>query len=291
MKVISYSLFGYNKERVENCFDFNSYLRGLMVNVRLQRLLFPEWRIRLHLDQSTYNGFERFFELLSQPQHYNIIDIKICEDAELTKAMLWRLHPLFDDRVERFICRDLDSPLTYRDAQAVKDWENSSKTAHAITDSVSHNLPMMGGMIGFTKYANDFIKAKDWNALVSRGGGYKNKGADQTLLLNQVYPKFANGGSSSIMQHYFLGMPNTFLDGYKTCGCFPVGGHTSDCLLNTKIDIPEEYKESDHICGHIGAAGWYETSTYKFLGKYYDKFEDIRKAELLHRPEIFNWNI
>ena len=163
MKIISYSLFGYNKERAANCFDFNSYLRGLMINVRLQRLLFPEWRIRLHLDQSSYNGFQRFFELLSRSEHYNLIDIVICEEAELTKAMLWRLMPIFDGKVERFICRDLDSPLTYRDAQAVKDWENSSKTAHAITDSVSHTIPMMGGMIGFTKYANDFIKATDWN--------------------------------------------------------------------------------------------------------------------------------
>ena len=291
MKIISYSLFGYNKERSANCFDFNSYLRGLMINVRLQRLLFPEWRIRLHLDQSTYNGFQRFFELLSRSEHYNLIDIVICEEAELTKAMLWRLMPIFDGKVERFICRDLDSPLTYRDAQAVKDWENSSKTAHAITDSVSHTIPMMGGMIGFTKYANDFIKATDWNDLVARGGGYKTKGADQTLLVNQVYPKFANGGSSSIMQHYFLGMHNTFLDGFKTCRCYSVGGHEDNCPLNTDISISDEYRETNSLCGHIGAGGWYETVTNNFFAKHYDKFEDIRKIEVLHRPDIFNWNI
>lgn len=291
MKVISYSLFGYGKEREANCFDFHSYLRGLMVNIRLQRLLFPSWRIRLHLDQSTYDGFKRFFELLSQKEHYNLIDIEICADAELTKAMLWRIKPIFDGKVERFICRDLDSPLTYRDAQAVKDWEDSNKIVHAITDSVSHTIAMMGGMVGFTKYANDRIKADNWDALISRSGGYSVKGADQDFLNRKIYPKFANGGESSIMQHYFLGMPNTFLDGYKTCKCYSVAGHTEDCPLNTDIGIDDEYRETNNLCGHIGAGGWYETVTNNFFSKHYDKFEDIRRVEKLHRPDIFNWNI
>ena len=84
MKVISYSLFGYGKERAINCFDFNSYLRGLMVNVRLQRLLFPDWVIFLHVDRLTYLAFKALFDGLD-------IYIEICEDAPLTKAMLWRM--------------------------------------------------------------------------------------------------------------------------------------------------------------------------------------------------------
>ena len=275
LKLITYSLFGYNKERNKDCFDFHSYLRGLMINIRLQRLLFPSWRIRLYLDQSTYDGYKRLFELLSQDIHANLIDIEICEDAELTKAMLWRIKPLYDGKVERFICRDLASPLTYRDAQAVKDWENTQKVAHAITDSVSHNLPMLGGMIGFTKYASDFIKAANWDELVNRGGGYKVKGADQTFLTNQIYPKVANGGSSSIMQHYVLGMHNTFLDGY------------SNKIPDIDLELGEGMKGSNDICGHIGAAGWYETALFKFLRGY--EFPDIVEIEKLH-PNIFYWN-
>ena len=69
--------------------------------------------------------------------------------------MLWRLLPIFEYNVERIICRDTDSPLTYREAQMVKEWENSPKVVHAITDSVSHNIPLMGGMIGLTKHFRD----------------------------------------------------------------------------------------------------------------------------------------
>lgn len=288
-KIISYSLFGYGKERQANCFDFNSYLRGLMVNMRLKRLLFPEWVIRLHLDESTYNGFIEFFNLLQIESGLQII---ICNDAPLTKAMLWRMKPLFNTEVERVICRDLDSPLTYRDAQAVKQWEDSGKAAHAITDSVSHNLPMLGGMVGFIK--DNFVQRvgfNGWDNFVNQMGGYEVKGADQDLLNRYVYPKFANGSDSSIMQHYFLGMPNTFLDGFRRCDCYSVQGHKEDCHLNIKLDLPEEYKDSNAICGHIGAGGWYEGETLRFLGRYKDKFADLIEAEKLHKPEIFNWSI
>ena len=290
MKVISYSLFGYGKPRAKNCDNFNGYLRGLMINVRLQRLIFPDWRIRLYLDADTYKGFERFFDLLSGDKWYNAIDIEVCEDAHLTKAMLWRLKPMFDPTVERFICRDLDSPLMYKDAQAVKQWIDSGKTAHAITASGSHTVPMLGGMIGFTKYANDFIKAKDWDSMVNQMSGYETKGADQDFLGKYIYRKFA-GANHSIMSHYFFGMPDPFLDGYKTCSCPQLGTHAEDCPLDIQLEIPRELKETDNICGHIGAAGYYEIPMNNFLAPYFDKFDDLRQIEEPHNPSIFNWNI
>ena len=288
MKVISYALFGFNKAREKDCFDFNSYLRGLAINLRLARLLFPEWKVRLHIDEASYNGFQRYFELLQHP-HSDILQISICREAELTKAMLWRMKPAFDNEVELFICRDLDSPLTYRDAQAVKQWENSTKAAHAITDSISHNIPMMGGMIGFkNQHFKDYTGFNDWNNMVNQMSGYNIKGADQDFLNRYIYPKYANPSNSSIMQHYFLGMPNTFLDGYLTCNCYSVSGHKDDCKLNIELNLPEDYKDSNSIGGHIGAAGYYPTETERFLNRYKDKFLDIQNAEDLHK-DIFYW--
>ena len=56
MKAIVYSLFGYNKQREENCFDFNSYLRGFMLCLRSNRLLYPQWRTILEIDKASYDG-------------------------------------------------------------------------------------------------------------------------------------------------------------------------------------------------------------------------------------------
>lgn len=272
MKVISYALFGFNKAREKDCFDFNSYLRGLAINLRLARLLFPEWKVRLHIDEASYNGFQRYFELLQHP-HSDILQISICREAELTKAMLWRMKPAFDPEVKLFICRDLDSPLTYKDKCAVDEFENSTKAAHAITDSISHNIPMMGGMIGFKNHHfKDYTGFHNWDEMINQMSGYNIKGADQDFLNRYIYPKYANPSNSSILQHYFLGMPNTFLDGYKNSVEQPVN----------------ELQASNYICGHIGAAGHYPPETERFLKKYRDKFDDLRIAEALHK-DIFYW--
>lgn len=277
MKIISYSLFGYGKERQASSFDFPSYLRGLLINIRCSRLIYPDWKIVLHLDQSTYDGFKDLFDKLP-------IIIEICEDAPLTKAMLWRLKPLFaiDERQNKIyshvLCRDLDSPPTYREAQAVTYWMNRDKAAHAITDSVSHNLPMLGGMIGFQpKYFTMLTGYDSWDKMFDGLSiNFARKGADQDFLNKFIYPKFAQQGKESITQHYVLGMPNTFLNDCHN--------HIQDLELN----IPYSMKESNETCGHIGSAGAYMTSLTNFLFKHRHQFEDIREIEN-DFSDIFYW--
>jgi hypothetical protein len=280
MKIISYSLFGFKRERYSNCFAFNDYLRGLTANIRLARVLFPDWIIRVHVDKLTHEGLFDFFEMLP-------IQVEVCEDAHLTKSMLWRLKPAFDKNVERFICRDLDSPLLPRDRQAVIDWENSGKASHAITDSVSHNIPMMGGMIGFV--ASEFRERLDcdsWEDLIlnaedsiSRPYDFSIKGEDQVLLVEYIYPKFAHPTDESIKQHYVLGMPNTFLSGY------------SSSIPNLELPIDEKYSsELATLGGHIGSAGFYSSPLITFLIIHNSEFTDITEAEE-SLPEIFYWAV
>lgn len=268
-KAISYALFGYNKERQDNCFDFNSYLRGLMINIRMNRLLYPDWVTVLHLDRETYEGFNELFDALP-------ITVVVCEPAPLCKAMLWRMKPCFDQTYSHVICRDLDSPATYREVQAVTDWINKGDAMHAITDSVSHNLPVMGGMIGFVQgYFVDRF-GQDWDIFVNIGIDYQRKGSDQTFLNKIVYPAYANKGSESITQHYVLGHGDTFLAGYM------------NHIPNIELPLDPELKESNSICGHIGAAGFYTTVATKFLYKYRDQFEDLIEIERKHK-DIFYW--
>ena len=272
---ISYSLFGYDRERAENCFDFNSYLRGLAINIRMARLIYTDWDIILQTDKATYESWGELFDAYK-------IKVEVHQDnVPLTLAMLWRLRPCFDLNYTHIICRDLDSPLTYRERQAVEYWINRDKAAHAITDSVSHDVPMLGGMIGFRPaYFNHKVGVNSWGDLIRIRPNYDwtKKGSDQTFLRDIVYPKFAQHGVDSITQHYILGMPNSFL---------------SDChnkIQDIDIPIPYEMKESNDTCGHIGAAGWYETAMFKFLYKHWDKFSDLYDIEKKH-PKIFYWTL
>jgi hypothetical protein len=279
MKVISYSLFGFNKARNENCFDFNSYLRGLLINIRMNRLIYPDWEINVQTDKSTYEGWKSLLDKLP-------ITIEVHQDnVPLTLAMLWRLRPVFEKNTKgewkytHVLCRDLDSPPTYREAQAVKYWMNRDKTMHAITDSISHDVPLLGGMIGIMPATFPMkMGVSNWGDLIRLKPNYDwtKKGTDQSFLTDVVYTVIAKHGSDSITQHYVLGMPNTFLSDYH------------NKIQDMELDIPFEYKESNDVCGHIGAAGYYETAMFKFLCKHWDKFTDILEIEKQY-PNIFYW--
>ncbi len=293
MKAISYSLFGYQKARQENCFDFHSYLRGLMLNLRLNRLIYPDWMTILQTDQNTYNGFINLFGAIDK---WGQFKVRLNDEAPLTKAMLWRMKPIFElDGQQKkvfshVLCRDLDSPTTYREAQAVKYWMNRDKAVHAITDSVSHDRHMLGGMIGFVPAHFTMLSGyQSWDAMFSGCSiDFARKGADQDFLNQYIYPKFAQQGHDSITQHYFLGMPNSFLSDYKTCQCRSTVGHDRGCLNDIDLGLPATLKESNGTCGHIGSAGWYETSMFKFLRPYWNQFDDLLEAEKKH-ANIFYW--
>lgn len=285
-KCISYALFGYGKVH-DNCFDFHSYLRGLAISIRMNRLIYPDWEIVLNTDQSTYDAFK---DLLDKYP----ITININTEAPLCLAMLWRMKPIFEMENGRWkyshvLCRDLDSPTTYREAQAVKFWMNRDTAMHAMTDSISHDVPLMGGMIAvIPKYFTQKV-GNTWETMMGDTKmDFTKKGSDQNFLNHYIYPKFAMKGSENITQHYFNGYGNTFLSGYHTCTCPPTSGHRSDCPNNIEIDLPYHLADSNSVCGHIGASGWYETAMFKFLRKYWHEFSDLYEIEKEH-VNIFYW--
>lgn len=293
MKAISYTLFGYNKATQENCVDFNSYLRGLMISIRMNRLIYPEWTTVLNTDRETYEAFKDLFDGIWD------LEVYINEPEPLCKAMLWRLKPIYlmqdakdwdKPKFTHVLCRDLDSPTTYKERQAVEQWLKDETAMHAITDSESHNIPLMGGMIGIKTSDWTVRMPKSWNALLELGRGidYTRKGTDQLFLTQAVYPVWASKGSESITQHYFHGMANTFLNKFYTCNCAKGHNHDSRCLNNTEINLHNDLRESTFTSGHIGAAGWYSTATSNFLRKYESEFKDLVELEMKYK-DIFSW--
>jgi hypothetical protein len=274
-KVISYSLFGYGVTHPD-CFSFNSYLRGLMINVRMNRLIYPEFENWVYTDVNTFEAHKKLIESLVVA---GLIKINIMPDAPLCKAMLWRICPVYDHDVDVVLCRDLDSPTTYRERQCVQYWLESFKTVHAITDSISHRIPMLGGMIGLKAGAfRDWTKTTSWDELIGKYGAhdFTRKGSDQDWINGYIYPIFAQQGNDSITQHYIKGMPNTWLSDYR------------NTVPDVTVPIANDLRESNDVCGHIGAAGWYESAMFKFLRKHWNKFNDILEIEKDYK-DIFYW--
>lgn len=282
MRAISYSLFGIDREKDPNCFDFDCYCRGLVINIRFNRILYPNWINVLNVDQATYQS--KYGRIFNWFQNKGLLRIDIQNNnTPLTLAMLWRFktvfsytHPEWD--FTHVLCRDIDSVATYREAQAVQQWIEEGKTAHCITDSISHNIPMMGGMIGFKP--GDLSSRLGMNKYedvigMSSGINFARKGADQDFLNRYIYPKVAE----SVTEHFVLGMPHNLAE--------VNGRHYS--IPDVPVEgVPEVYKITNTCAGHIGAAGFYETPTIKFL-RHHDPYEkeyaEIEKAF----PQLFFW--
>jgi hypothetical protein len=289
MKAISYSLFGYSRDAYTNCFSFSSYLRGLHICVRFNRILFPEWINVVNIDEATYNSPYR--PIFDWHESKGFIRINLCPNNEpLCKAMLWRLktvfsytHPHWD--YTHVICRDLDSIATYREAQAVQEWIDEDKAMHCITDSISHTIPMMGGMVGFRPgYVNDLMQLNinpenAWEKLLSFAPdiNYNVKGSDQDFLGRVMYPRLCQNST----EHFVKGRPHDLIEGN--------GRHYS--IGDVDIQPDPKFKETNLLAGHIGAAGFYEAPTMRFLhydDPYRDEYKDLETMKEFDK--IFYWS-
>ena len=296
-KAITYSLFGFDRAKHPDCFDFHSLLRGLMICLRFNRMVYPEFQTILQIDHASYNGYPDLFKQLTDR---NILRIeKNPNGAQLCEAMLWRLKPVYwRDAFGKWefthvLCRDLDSPSVYREAQAVQAWINNDRSMHAITDSVSHDVALMGGMIGvrpesFTgkTNTNSFHELMSLNKI-----DLSNKGSDQVFLNEKIYPCVGQKGNESITQHYFKGRGNSWLHDFHTCSCWldtPALGHKDNCPENIPLSIPIELKDTDECVQHIGSSGWNGPKTDAWMHKYKDRFEDLLTIEKQY-PKIFLW--
>lgn len=279
---ISYSLFGFNQQH-EGCYEFRSYLRGLHLNIRIAELLYPGWKVVVMTDifvsDSPYGNY------LWQLYGTKKIDLHVLPQRELCAMMLWRLYPAFliegdNNKYDRIICRDTDSLLSYRERQAVEYWQRGPKMAHAITDSISHTITLMGGMIGLMSGPfRDRMGVTSFDELLalSQNIDFSRKGADQDFLNRHVLPKVAD----SITEHFVLGHPQTFRG---DCHNFI---HDIDLK---EIGVPDELKETNGYGFHIGASGFQTDAVVKFLekhGKDNEYWEGLEKQY----PETFYWRL
>jgi hypothetical protein len=299
MRAVSYTLFGYNRERYANCFDFESYLRSMHICIRLNRILFPGWDIVVNMDEATHNSPYR--PIFDWHEKHGFIRVKLFPNGEpLCRAMLRRLQTVFEYehpqwRYSHVICRDLDSIPTLRERLMVEEWIDEDKALHCITDSVSHTIPILGGMCGFRPgYVNDIMKITQhpqdaWNNLMAMATdiNYNVKGSDQDFLNRVMYPKLC----TSATEHFLLGRPHDLVEGNGRHYHPPI---IESSFIENNFPVGITYAsldETNRLAGHIGAAGFYESPTMRFL--YWDdpfKEEYAEMESMEQFKQIFYWH-
>jgi len=77
-------------------------------------------------------------------------------NAEKIFSMNWRFFPTLDPQVDVYVSRDLDSTMTSREAEAVKEWMNSGKGIHSMRDHPWHGVEMVGASWGARPMVKSF---------------------------------------------------------------------------------------------------------------------------------------
>lgn len=141
-KVISFCLWG----------DSPKYCVGAIRNAEIFKQFYPDWECRFYVHKSVPEN------TLSQIDAIENTEIITVDQSPNWQSMFWRFLPIIDEEVDIFICRDCDSRLSDREAQAVKEWESSEKLIHIMRDHPHHGFTMLGGMIGFKKQSFQLLK-------------------------------------------------------------------------------------------------------------------------------------
>ena len=147
INVISFCLWG----------DEKRYTIGLIENIKLALLFYPGWECWIYIHKHTVN--ENYINILKSFRNVRIF-IKNDPYVRHMRFMLWRLEPIMNLSVGRFISRDTDTRISPREVLAVMDWIKSDKTLHIMRDHPQHYPKILGGMYGVK--CSKFLNNLDW---------------------------------------------------------------------------------------------------------------------------------
>ena len=115
-RYISFGLYGNNLR----------YTGGAIENAKLAKVYFPGWTCRYYVTSDVSAEVKN--ELTSQGAE--LVDIPPGEG--LSAGMFYRFLIAVDDKVDRYIIRDVDSHLNARDRIAVEEWIRSGEKIHIV---------------------------------------------------------------------------------------------------------------------------------------------------------------
>jgi len=169
--IISFSLWG-NAEK---------YVNGSLENLKLAPEIYPDWSVRIYVDDSVPLDF-------CEELHKGGADVRLVNGPKRGSfyGAFWRFFVNDDETVDRFLIRDIDSRLNFREQAAVEEWINSDKDFHIMRDHPNHVWPIQAGMWGGK--ANKFKIMP----LINTVSNLDYYGCDEKFLMDMVHSKIKN---------------------------------------------------------------------------------------------------
>lgn len=255
VKVVSIAAFGKG----------DKYLKYLPAFVIAHANLFPaeeDWQLRLQLGTDV----AKVHRTLARAYHeVGLLTLTEREPEPLTKAMLWRMAPVFDGASDFVFCRDLDAAPLPRDRAVCEQFISSGCFVHTVHDNV-HHIGIMGGLCGFL--ARAFREVSGWRSLEdmynSAGEtqeGWAKHGTDQNVLNRHIL----NNPAMKLLEHRFSGWSGGPYGTARNAGVYNCKAWSMP-IPNTGISAltPEIAAIADRLATHMGAPGYDHDNAIRF---------------------------
>jgi len=147
-RIISISMYG---PRDNAMFTLNTSIDLLHELISDMKRMYPDWILRIYHDVTITDDL-----ICSIECAHNNVDF--CNASSLGSlgsissyipAKIWRFLPAGDKLVDIMASRDLDSPITQRELDAVNEWISSGKAWHTMRDNPMHFVPMLGENLSY----------------------------------------------------------------------------------------------------------------------------------------------
>lgn len=185
--VISFSLFDKTGD-----WQFLFYLRGLVLNVWMAKIVYPSFTIHVTVERSIYIKYRLLLDALG-------VTVIMRDEDTLCRMMLWRLLAIFELNADYVFPRDTDALVTTREVINVEQFIRSGKVLHGIHDNKAHSVPLLGGLCGF-KTDLLYDQYGSWNNMISKATRPIDKhGSDQYFLNDIIFQDFKHSYFSEML--------------------------------------------------------------------------------------------
>ena len=266
-RIVSIALFG----------DGDKYAQYFYAFVLAHLNLFPlrdGWTLRVYMDDTAANG--AVGRGARRLEHEGLIEYRYMGPSRnasgkllLTKCMLWRCAPVFEEDVEYVFCRDLDAAPMPRDRAVCEQFIASKAALHTVHDNLAH-AGVMGGLCGF--YAPEFRKLTGLRSLEDlyafgnkRDDDWALHGTDQ-MVLNKMTQVFR---LMTLLEHRFNGWTEGRPSAHRReASAYECVGYSTPMVdsgrWDQKIYAPLLCATADRLANHLGAAGYDHAAARKF---------------------------
>lgn len=223
--IIAFSLFG----------NLPRYCETSIINVDLAKQIYPEWTCRFYVDATVTEVVK---DRLRQ-RGAEVVEVTAAQQQ--LSGLFWRFLVMDDPQAKRFLIRDADSLVSYREKAAVDAWLQSEKWFHNMHDFYTHTELVLAGMWGgchgvfrnVEQHIRDFI---------ATGRFLNTRVMDQHYLRYAIWPTLCQSLMTHDSQGFdVLGLPFPAADqhtDFEDLSQFHVGMNDGSAQVQASVTVP-----------------------------------------------------